>query len=117
MTSEANSNVPNSNAGAGFIKKLSNGDFGLAKTYWLYGVVVGIAFRVLTTIIPSPVIVAILSVAWIAYAIFLYMGIWKAASKYTGEKIWAVLAQIMVVLGALFLLFTLVGLFTLLEGY
>jgi len=117
MVSEVNSNIPDNQAGAGFFRKLSNGDFGLAKTYWLYGVVVGIAFRVLTAIIPSPVLVAILSVAWIAYAVFLYMGIWKAASKYTGEKIWAVLAQIMVVLGALFLLFTLVSLFTLLEGY
>jgi len=117
MASEVNSNVPSNQAGAGFFKRLSNGDFGLAKTYWLYGVVVGIAFRLLTTIIPSPVIVAILSVAWIAYAVFLYMGIWKAAGRYTGERIWAVLAKIMVILGALFLLFTLVGLFTLLEGY
>lgn len=116
MTNELNSNAQTNQPSAGFFRKLSNGEFSLARTYWLYGVVVGAVFRILTTVIPWPVIVAILSVIWIAYAVFLYMGIWKAAGKYTGKRIWAILAQIMAVLGVLFILFNLIGLFTLLGS-
>lgn len=37
----------------GFFSKLSAGDFGLAKTYWLYGVVVGIVINLVIQIVPS----------------------------------------------------------------
>ena len=116
MVSDTSSQVQENQSPGNFFQKLSRGDFGLAKTYWLYGVVVGAASRILDMIIPSPVVVALLNVAWIVYAVFLYMGIWKAAGRYTGERGWAILARIMVVIGALFLVLTLVGLFTILES-
>ena len=37
----------------------------------------------------------------IIYKIVVFIAIWNSASKYTGSKIWAILAKIMVVLGFL----------------
>ncbi len=30
-----------------FLNKLKNGEFGLAKTYWLYGVIVALPFNII----------------------------------------------------------------------
>ncbi|MFO8020506.1 MAG: hypothetical protein R6U96_17925 [Promethearchaeia archaeon] len=61
------SEIGNTSSGVeqrGFFSKLVNGDFGLAKTYWLYGFVVGLIINVVTRIIPSlGALAAILAVA------------------------------------------------------
>jgi len=41
--------------------------------------------------------------AYTAYEIPVIIGTWRAANKYKGSKIWAVLAKIAVVLGAIML--------------
>ncbi|MCX8146793.1 MAG: zinc ribbon domain-containing protein, partial [Azovibrio sp.] len=91
----------------GFFAKLSRGDFGLARTYWLYGVLVGVIVNIVVdivfSIIKSPGFLAIALLAYTAYEVPVIMGIWRAATKYTGPKIWAVLAKIACVLGALML--------------
>jgi hypothetical protein len=35
----------------GFFKKLKDGDFGLAKTFWIYTFLVGIAFQIVSKIL------------------------------------------------------------------
>jgi hypothetical protein len=97
---------------AGFFRKLANGDLGLAQTYWLYGVLVSIAFRILTAVIPSIPVIVILSLVWIAYSIPLYMGIWRAATRYSGPKVWSILAKIMLGLGIIALIVIIIGLLT-----
>lgn len=87
----------------GFFGKLANGDFGLAKTYWLYGVLVGIVVNIISNAVTSVGGVVILILAYTAYEIPVIMGTWRAANKYQGSKIWAVLAKIAVVLGAIML--------------
>jgi len=87
----------------GFFGKLANGDFGLAKTYWLYGVLVGIVFNIISNAVTSVGGEVILILAHTAYAIPVTMGTWRAANKYQGPKIWAVLAKIAVVLGIIML--------------
>ncbi len=87
----------------GFFGKLANGDYGLAKTYWLYGVLVGIVVNVISNAVTSVGGVVILILAYTAYEIPVIMGTWRAANKYQGLKIWAVLAKIAVVLGAIML--------------
>ena len=97
----------------GFFSKLSRGYYGLAKTYWLYGVLVGVIVNILFVIIKSPGMIAIAFLAYTAYEIPLIMGIWRSATNYTGTKAWAILAKVACVLGALMLvagLFTIVGL-------
>ena len=99
------------NPSAGFLTKLANGDFGLAKTYWLYGVavsiIVNLIFKTITKTITSAEFLAILLLWYTAYEILVLMGIWRATNKYRGLKVWAVLAKIAVVLGALTLVLSL----------
>jgi len=83
-----------------FFSKLSGGDFGLAKTYWLYGVVVGIIGTIVVTAMSKAGNFALLLYfGLVAYQVVVAIGIWNASNKYTGSKIWAVLAKIAVVLG------------------
>lgn len=88
----------------GFFSKLSRGDYGLAKTYWLYGVAVGIVVNIVFSIIKSPGIIAIALLAYAVYEIPVIMGIWRSATKYTGPNVWAVLAKVASVFGALMML-------------
>jgi len=77
----------------GFFRKLSNGDFGLAKTYWLYNVLAIIVGNILMEL-SAYVLMAI-----IAYSIPSLTGLWKAANKYRGSRIWSVLAKIITIIG------------------
>ena len=81
--------------------KLINGDFGLVKTYWLYGVIfpanlsmllVGVDFDSTDTLV-------FLSIMTIIYQVVVLLGVWRAANKYTGQALWVILAKIWVVLG------------------
>lgn len=97
----------------GFFTKLSRGNYGLAETYWLYGVLVGVIVNIVFSILKSPGIIALAFLGYIAYEIPVIMGIWRSATKYTGPRIWAVLAKAVCVLSALMLaagLFAIVGL-------
>jgi len=99
-----------------FFKKLSSGGYGLAKTYWLFGVLVGILLGIASSIASAiaPVYGSLaLSLLAIPYCIAQLLGVWKAANQYPGSKIWAFLAKIGAVLGALQLISLLVILATL----
>lgn len=88
----------------GFIRKLADGDLGLAKTYWFYGVAVGMVMtgiRNIAAVSPSAhQIILIIQTAWVLPVI---LGTWRSANKYQGEKIWAILAKIAMSLTAFFL--------------
>ena len=93
----------------GFFKKLSDGDFGLAKTYWLYGVLVGFASNIVMAVVgmsESMILIIIPMLAFTVYYIFQLMGVWNSSNRYTGSKVWAILAKIAVVLGAITLVLT-----------
>ena len=57
-----------------FFGKLSNGDFGLAKTYWLYGVLVGFVVKIAIEPITSIALLTIVALTHSAYAIPLILG-------------------------------------------
>ena len=87
-----------------FLVRLWNGDAGLAKSYWLWGVVAGFAWGVALGVIkpgPGSAAAQILVSLMAAYFVFVYVGIWRAANKYQGKKAWATLAKFAVVFGAL----------------
>jgi hypothetical protein len=91
----------------GFFKKLSDGDFGLAKTYWLYGVLVGIVGNILmqgAALSGSKTLIIVLLLVMIVYAVLQLTGVWNASNRYTGLKIWVILAKIAVIIGVLSLL-------------
>jgi len=106
-------NITNESPEKGFFSKLASGDFGLAKTYWVYGVLVGFAVNILTIPFRSLGALFIILIVTLAYSVPWYMGIWRAANKYQGAKINAILAKIAVVLGVIVLA---VGLFIGLLG-
>lgn len=90
----------------GFFTKLIQGDYSLASTFWLYGL---LAFLVLSAIGAFLVkeigrsggfaICIGFGMFKLAYVICVYIGTWRAATKYQGPKAWAVIAKIIVAIG------------------
>ena len=78
------------------LTKLWNGDVKLAHTFWLYYFVGVLVLRLITGLV-SPAL-GIIALAW---AGFMVMPIWRAADKYDGNNIFALLAKIAAVLVAL----------------
>ncbi len=96
-----------------FFKKLTNGDFGLPKTYWLFGVLGGLLFIIpfaLAAAAESLGALIFVLLASVIYSLIVAVGIWRASDKYQGAKVWAVLAKIAVIIGILRLLVDLVSL-------
>ena len=99
----------------GFIKQLIDGDFGLAKTYWLYFVV---GSNLLWLLLMFPIsssslgLIVVSMLAAIAYDVVVLTGVWNSASRYTGSKIWSVLAKIIVGTNAVFLVFSVILMFS-----
>lgn len=94
---------------ANFILRLFRGDVSLFITYWLFGVVIGgiggkLALFALErnyselNVIPGNRKYFILgAIAILLYSLFVMVAIWRSASKYQGDKVWAYLAKIIVV--------------------
>jgi hypothetical protein len=81
------------------IKNIWRGDAGLAATYWGYGMLGGALLSIpLAFVTPGsiPAIIAVLS--FVLYFVLVYVGIWRAAAKYQGPKIWAFLPRAAIVL-------------------
>jgi len=81
----------------GIFSKLVNGDLGLAKTFvttLLFAIIAGGIFIPLT----SAGSLIIFIVFYTAGMIALQMGLWKAANKYQGSKIWSQLVKFFVVI-------------------
>lgn len=87
----------------GVFRKLVRGQYGLANTYWRFGVFGGIAFGILHGLASAQDSsgIAGLSVLLVhfAYQIAVSVGVWRAASAYQGLAIWHILARGAVVLG------------------
>jgi len=93
--------------GKNVFSKLIDGDYGLAKTYWLFGVLVNVGFNILFKVAESTASyprqalaqILILTSISVAYSVVVVIGTWRASGKYQGPKFWAILARIMVVIG------------------
>ena len=88
------------------VRALWRGDVSLAKTYWLFGVVVGVCYAMVFAYIEyqssglseglGPAFIIALMLSYFIYAIFINIAIWRSANKYRGPKHWAILAKVMV---------------------
>ncbi len=86
---------------------LWRGDVPLVKTYWLFGVVVGICFAITFAFIEyqseglsegfGPLFIIGLIVLYFVYVAFINVAIWRSSNKYKGPKQWAILAKVMVI--------------------
>jgi hypothetical protein len=100
----------------GFLSRLIGGDLGLAKTYWVYSVLGGVVASLFSRSITSPAALAWFVLILAVYQVLVSIGIWNAAGKYTGWAIWAVLARIAVVIGAVLLLVVVAGTLATMDG-
>lgn len=86
---------------------LWRGDVPLVKTYWLFGVVVGICFAITFAFIEyqseglsegfGPLFIIGLIVLYFVYVAFINVAIWRSSNKYKGPRQWAILAKVMVI--------------------
>ena len=82
-----------------FLSKLKSGEFGLAKTYWLFGVIIFLPIPILRDIgIWSVEVLLIVYAATLIYLYFWTIGCWIAATNYEGAKIWTILTKIILVI-------------------
>ena len=90
-------------SGHSWLGNFLNGDFGLAKTFWLFNAIPNGILTFLTRHVPTE------QLNWI-YALFsiyqipVMLAIWRAADRYEGSKFWSLLAKFTVILGIIFLI-------------
>lgn len=84
-------------------KEMMAGKERLVITYWLWGVVgtmvVSFVLGFIAGLLGLPMVLVMVLV--LAYWAPVAMGIWKSSDAYKGNQIWAILAKVAVVLGAL----------------
>jgi len=81
-----------------WLDKLMKGDYGLAKTYWLFGFLVFFTVNFLSNFITSTKLLGTVTIVMLIYNIMWIIAVFKAARKYEGPVFWAYLARIMVLL-------------------
>ena len=90
----------------GFWSKLINGHFGLATTYWVFGLAPWLAVN-LAFVVIEPLAAIRTAASWILLAILAYLaywitfaiGCWRAATRYQGPTIWSSLTKVVLCLG------------------
>lgn len=80
-----------------FWRRLVKGDFGLAATWWRYGVL-GLLAQVLAFGGLAGVSAGLFFVGCLCYNVVVWIGTWRAAHRYEGPRVWAVLAYLAVAL-------------------
>lgn len=81
------------------------GDWGLAKTYWIVGVVLGnlLGFA-LAPILKAGVSIWVLIGVFVFFQIWACVGVWESAGKYKGPIVWRYLSRGAMLIGAMFLI-------------
>jgi hypothetical protein len=80
-----------------FIKTLLGGDFGLAKTFWMYLSLIAVFINIgmlMSATLSTEILSVLIFLGCTVYAIPLHIGMWRAANKYRGPKIWAILVKL-----------------------
>ena len=121
QNSTTKQNIHETSVEKGFLKKLRDGDYGLAQTYWFYGIVVNVFIGFIIRLILMGMrrdgillafVIVIMDVIYTAF--FQAPGLWRASKRYKGVKIWAILGQIVAVLAVIASAFALIQWFRIL---
>ena len=91
--------------------KLKNGDYSLVVTFWIFNILyTAIETFCFLVILGSPFSIFPLWLRWVlglsavAYRLVMFSGLWKAADKYEGLRIWDVLSKVWIFIAILFYL-------------
>lgn len=89
-----------------FLTKLWHGEYSLPVSFWIFGILVSKILNLLISFIKNspimfeirkrPIVIVIFMVIIVCYEIWTNVGIWNAANKYNGPKIWIILTKIIV---------------------
>ena len=90
-----------------FFDKLVMGEYGLAKTFWLYGFLVRVLANGILRFISDKSIFIVCILLYLLYEFFVMIGTWHAANRYMGLKLWPALAKLIVIFGIFAMLITL----------
>lgn len=98
----------------GFLYKLRHGEYSLAKTFWLFGLLVLTCVNMGLKSIITPSIIGPIAITlgktgffttliafqsiYTIYCVNLYIGQWIAASKYTGFGLWSFLVKVITII-------------------
>jgi hypothetical protein len=84
------------------LARLWRGEYGLLTTYWVIGIGVGlpigcvaVVLRTLSASLES--VFLIVTVFW-AWQLVIGVGVWRAASKYVGNRAWPLLAKLSILI-------------------
>lgn len=100
--------------GRSLLSMLWDGDEGLVRAYWVYGVLGGITWGVgiiSLSLAPDGNLIRMVYLLFAAYCCVIFQSIWRASNKFSGNAIWAALAKFSVVTAALPLTINLLKLF------
>ena len=92
-----------------FFPKLIAGEYGLAKTFWVFGIIPDFIMLPMIWVIENllkhnhdiPPFLFLAPVAYLIYRSFVFIGTWRAATLYSGPTLWKYLSRAHVILGAL----------------
>lgn len=84
-----------------FLNKLLRGDYGLWKTFWLFGFLPRWVMNSIIAIAGSALDdkIAIIFLVGLVYEVIVSIGTWRAADKYEGSWVWSMLAKTAIVIG------------------
>jgi hypothetical protein len=98
-------------SGHSFFRRLVLGDLGLAHTFWLHAIAISSALYVLAMIViaslnnASTILANFLGSAvllsGLIYQTASLAGVWQAAGKYRGNRLWVHLTYLLVILGGI----------------
>lgn len=109
--------MENNNGKKGFFALLIKGEFGLARTYWLFGVALGLVAIIAMASMPSMPFVTLFATIYGLFAAVVLVGIWRAGSAYQGPVIWPLLARLTGVAGFVALFFLWFGMIRFVVGF
>ena len=83
-----------------YLTRLWRGEVPLAETYWVWGVALGLLLFLLFRLTYGTLLVIglLLLLLTFGHVVLISVAIWRSAGRYTGPKIWGVLARVVVVL-------------------
>jgi len=86
------------------LQRLLRGDLGLAKTFWIFHVLVGFIFNIGLTLtisarnMDATIAVSVMILLWTP---IIAVALWRSATKYTGKCVWAYLVKIIVIISVI----------------
>jgi hypothetical protein len=88
----------------GIVGHLWRGDVSLPRTYWAYGVVGNLIWRILIVLAIGAInrsLLLLLLLLYLSYCVFISVAIWRSAGRYKGDRTWGHLARLSLVLALL----------------